>query len=131
MPDAVRTVRAFYSALAEGDVPGVVALLHHRLEWTEAEGFPYYSGTWRHPDEIVEKLLVPLRRDWHDFAATVHDVISDGDRVVTFGVYSGVNKATRKTLRAAFVHVWRVMDGKISRFDMWTDTLLIHRATES
>jgi ketosteroid isomerase-like protein len=47
MTKATELVRAFYAAVARADVPGVVALLHPNLYWTEAEGFPYYSGTWR------------------------------------------------------------------------------------
>lgn len=128
MTNPVDLVRAFYAAIAQGDVPGVVALLHPDLAWTEAEGFPYYSGTWRQPSDVVEKLLVPLMRDWDDFSAIADDFIVEGDRVVSIGAYAGVSKATGKTMRAAFAHVWRVADGKLQRFDMYTDTLLVDRA---
>ena len=47
MTKPVDLVRAFYAAVSQGDVPGIVGLLHPDLIWTEAEGFPYYSGTWR------------------------------------------------------------------------------------
>jgi ketosteroid isomerase-like protein len=33
-------------------------------------------------------------------------------------------------MRAPFAHVWRVADGKLARFDMYTDTLLVQRAME-
>jgi ketosteroid isomerase-like protein len=125
------TVRAFYAAIAAADVPGVVGLLHRDLEWTEAEGFPYYSGTWRQPQDVVEKLLVPLMRDWDDFAATPLEFVADGDRVITLGVYSGTSKATGKAMRAPFAHAWRVVDDKLKRFDMYTDTLLVQRALGS
>ena len=128
MTNPVDLVRAFYAAVARGDVPGVVALLHPDLAWTEAEGFPYYSGTWRQPSDVVEKLLVPLMRDWDDFSAIADDFIVEGDRVVSIGAYAGVSKATGKAMRAAFAHVWRVADGKLQRFDMYTDTLLVDRA---
>ncbi len=128
MTNPVDLVRAFYAAVARGDVPGVLALLHPDLAWTEAEGFPYYSGTWRQPSDVVEKLLVPLMRDWDDFSAIADDFIVEGDRVVSIGAYAGVSKATGKAMRAAFAHVWRVADGKLQRFDMYTDTLLVDRA---
>ena len=128
MTEAITAVRAFYDAVARGDVPGVVAALHPDLEWTEAEGFPYYSGTWRHPQDVVEKLLVPLMRDWDNFAAIPHDFIVQGERVVTLGTYSGTYKATGRPMRAPFAHVWRVAEGKLQRFDMYTDTLLVERA---
>ena len=130
MTKPVDLVRAFYTAVANGDVPGVVALLHPELEWTEAEGFPYYSGTWRNPQEVVDKLLVPLMRDWDNFSAVADDYIVEGYCVVSLGAYTGVNKATGKALRAPFAHVWQVADGKLARFDMYTDTLLVRRAME-
>jgi ketosteroid isomerase-like protein len=131
MKSAVEIVRAFYAAVAKGDVPGVLGLLHPDLHWTEAEGFPYYSGTWRRPQDVVEKLLVPLMRDWDNFSAVADDFIVQGDRVVSLGAYAGVGKASGKAMRAAFAHVWQVADGKLARFDMYTDTLLVRRALEA
>ena len=121
-------VKAFYAALAGGDVPGLLALLHPQLAWTEAEGFPYYSGTWRSPQDVLDKLVVPLMRDWDAFAATPDEFVGDGHVVVSFGAYSGISKATGKAMRAPFAHRWEVSDGMITRFDMYTDTLLVDRA---
>lgn len=59
MTDAISVVQEFYSALRVGDVTRAVAFLSPDLEWTEAEGFPYYSGTWRSPQAVVDKLFVP------------------------------------------------------------------------
>jgi hypothetical protein len=39
------------------------------VEWTEAERFPYYGGTWHGPQPVVENLLAPLSNDWDDFSA--------------------------------------------------------------
>lgn len=128
MSNPVDLVRSFYAALAQGDVPGLLGLLHPQLEWTEAEGFPYYSGTWHAPQEVLDKLIVPLMRDWDDFSAVADDFIVERDRVVSLGAYGGVSKATGKTMRAPFAHVWRIADGKLKRFDMYTDTLLVDRA---
>ena len=128
MNTTVELVRAFYAAVGAGDVPGVLNLLHPELEWTEAEGFPYHSGTWTRPHDVVEKLLAPLMRDWTDFSAATDDFIVEGDRVVSLGAYAGVSRVTGKAMRAPFAHVWRVADGKLKRFDMYTDTLLFDRA---
>ena len=130
MTKPVDLVRAFYAAVSQGDVPGIVGLLHPDLIWTEAEGFPYYSGTWRSPQEVVDKLLVPLTRDWDEFSAVAEDFIVEDDRVVSLGAYAGVARATGKRMRAPFAHVWRVADGRLARFDMYTDTFLVRRAME-
>lgn len=118
----LKTVMDFYQAIANGNVSGVLTLLHPKLSWTEAE------GTWRTPQEVVDKLLVPLARDWDNFAAKPHDFIESGYRVVTFGTYSGIAKATGKSMHAPFAHLWLIHDGKIASFDMYTDTLLVARA---
>lgn len=128
MTAPVDLVRSFYANLGRGDVPGVLGLLHPALEWTEAEGFPYYSGTWRAPEDVLNKLIVPLMRDWDGFAAVADDFVCEGDRVVSLGAYSGTSKATGKAMRAPFAHVWRIADGKLKSFAMYTDTLLVDRA---
>ena len=130
MSKAAEIVRAFYAAVSRADVPSVVDSLHHDLRWTEAEGFPYYSGTWRHPQDVGDKLLVPLMRDWDSFSAVAEEFIVEGERVVCLGTYSGVYKATGKAMRAPFAHVWQIANGKLARFDMYTDTLLVRRAME-
>jgi ketosteroid isomerase-like protein len=130
MAKPAELVRAFYAAVSRGDVPGVVGLLHPDLHWTEAEGFPYYSGTWRSPQEVVEKLLAPLMRDWDKFSVVADDFVAEGNRVVSLGAYAGINKATGKAMRAPFAHIWRIADGKLGQFDMYTDTLLVRRAME-
>jgi uncharacterized protein len=122
------TVREFYEALGRGDVPGVLALLADDLEWTEAERFPYYSGTWRSPEEVLNKLFVPLMRDWEGFSAKAHDFIAQGNRVVSLGVYAGTSKATGKSMTAPFAHVWTVRGGRIAKFDMYTDTAKVLEA---
>lgn len=130
MTAPVELVRAFYAKLAEGDVPGLLGLLHPQLEWTEAEGFPYYSGTWRSPEEVLQKLLIPLMRDWDGFSALAHDYIAEEDRVVSLGAYDGTSKATGKRMHAAFAHVWRIADGRLKSFDMYADTHLVRAALD-
>lgn len=121
-------VRGFYAALKRGDVPGVLGLLSDEVEWTEAERFPYFSGTWHSPTEVLEKLFAPLARDWDGFSAEAHEFISEGDRVIALGVYSGTFKATGREMTASFAHSWTVRDGRIVRFDMYADTAKVLEA---
>ena len=95
MTTPVDLVRAFYQAIADGDGPGVMPS-EPELEWTEAEGFPYYSGTWRSRRKWSRSCSCRSRRDWDEFSAEADDFIVDGDRVISFGAYAGVNKATGK-----------------------------------
>jgi uncharacterized protein len=123
-------VRSFYDALGRGDVAAVVSLLDAEVEWTEAERFPYYSGTWRGPQAIVDNLLVPLATDWAGFSANVDELIAEGNRVVALGTYSGKFKKSGRSFSAPFAHVWSVRSGKLARFDMHTDTAKVLEAID-
>lgn len=126
--DRLGVVREFYERLGRGDVPGVLALLDPEVRWTEAEGFPYYSGTWIGPQAVLDKLLKRIAADWTGFAATPKDHLSDGSRIVSFGTYRGVYKQTGRAMRADFAHVWTVADGKITSFLMYADTAKVREA---
>ena len=88
-------VRRFYDALGGGDVSAVLSLLDAQVEWTEAERFLYYSGTWRSPQAVLDNVLKPLAADWAGFSAKAHEFIAEGDRVVALGTYSGTFKKNR------------------------------------
>ena len=128
MTTPVETVRRFYDALGCGDVPAVLAVLDANIEWTEAERFPYYSGTWHGPQAVLNNLLIPLARDWEGFSAKVHELIAAGDRVVSLGTYAGTSKRTGRSFSAAFAHVWTVRGEKLVRFNMYTDTAKVLEA---
>jgi uncharacterized protein len=128
MTAQVDTVRRFYEALGRGDVPGVLALLDPQVEWTEAERFPYYGGTWHGPQAVLDNLLAKLAGDWDGFSAHADEFIAEGDRVVSLGTYSGRFKQTGRSFSAAFAHVWTVRGGKLARFDMHTDTAKVLEA---
>src|SRR6516164_8603687 len=77
MTTPVTTVRRFYDALGRGDVPAILSLLDAQVEWTEAERFPYYSGTWRSPQAVLDNVLKPLAADWAGFSAKAHELIAE------------------------------------------------------
>lgn len=126
--NALNIVQDFYAALGRGDVAAVLGLLDPQVEWTEAERFPYYSGTWHGPQAVLDNLLKRLAQDWHDFSATANDFVVEGNRVVSFGVYAGMYKRTGRSIAAPFAHLWTVRDGKITSFLMYTDTAKILEA---
>ena len=128
MTDTHDAVRRFYAALARGDVPGVLALLDPAVEWTEAERFPYFAGTWHGPDEIVRGLLEPLGRDWTSFKVEADAFVAEGDEAVAFGNYVGTHRRTGRSLTAPFAHRWTVRDGRIVRFVQYTDTAKVLEA---
>ena len=131
MTTPVTIVRRFYEALGRGDVPAVLSLLDARVEWTEAERFPYYGGTWHGPQAVLDNLLKRLAADWDGFSAKACEFITEGDRVVSLGTYSGTCKQTGRSFSAAFAHVWTVRGDKLASFNMHTDTAKVLEAVQS
>jgi ketosteroid isomerase-like protein len=131
MTTPVTIVRRFYDALGRGDVPEVLSLLDAQIEWTEAERFPYFGGTWHGPQAVLDNLLKPLAGDWDGFSARAHEFIAQGDRVVSLGNYSGTFKKTGRSLSATFAHVWTVRGDKLARFNMHTDTAKVLEAMQT
>lgn len=125
---ALAVVRSFYEHLQKDDIPAVLRLLDAQVKWTEAEGFPYYSGTWTGPNAVFDNLLKRLAVDWDDFTATPLDYITEGARVVSIGEYSGRFKRTGRPMRASFAHVWSVENEKIISFLMFADTAKVREA---
>ena len=123
------SVRSVYDAFAKGDIPSVLGFLSPDIEWTEAEGFPY-GGTYTGPDAVLAGVFTRLGTEWEGFAAAPEEFVDGGDTVVVLGQYGGKYKATGKSLRADFAHVWKVREGKAVSFKQYVDTLLVQRALQ-
>lgn len=130
MHSPTQIVREFYDHLAHGDFAAILALMAEDIEWTEAQRFPYYGGTWRGPQAVLNNLLIPLSRDWTDYSARAHEFIADGNRVVALGTYSGTFKETGKSMTADFANIWTVRANKLQSFHMHTDTAKVLEATK-
>lgn len=114
-----------YDAFAKGDVPGVLGAMDANIEWTEAEGF-IYGGTFTGPNAVLENVFMKFATEWEGFAAVPNQVIDGGDgSVVALGTYSGKYLATGKSMKVPFAHAWTLRDGKVVKFQQYTDTLVM------
>ena len=126
----LEAIQGAYAAFAKGDVPGVLGVMDAEIAWTEAEGFPY-GGTYNGPNAVLEGVFMRLGTEWDNFAAVPAEFIDGGETIVSLGTYSGTYKATGKSFKADFAHVWTFRNGKVVRFVQYTDTLLVNRALEA
>ena len=120
------TARAIYAAFAAGDIPTVLGGMAPDIHWTQAAGGPY-GGVYNSPPEVLENVFMKLGTEWDGFTVVAHDFVSEGDKVVALGDYSGTFKATGKGFTAPFAHVWQFRDGKVASFQQHIDTF-VHRA---
>jgi ketosteroid isomerase-like protein len=113
-----------YAAFGRGDVPTVLGAMDPGIHWHEAEGNPYMpSGeAFVGPDSVLGDLFAKLPEDWDGFTVTPVSYHDAGGVVVVEGRYTGRFKATGTPLDAQFCHVWSLSDGKITKFQQYTDT---------
>ena len=123
MSNNLDLVRSLYEAFAVGDIPSVLGALSPDIRWTEAEGGPY-GGVSIGPDAVLANVFMKLGGDWDGYAAVPGEFVSDGATVVVLGEYSGTYKATGKSFRAPFAHVWKFNNGKAVTFQQYTDTAI-------
>ncbi len=127
--ETVAVVRGLYDGFAAGDVGAVLGAMSPDIVWNEAENFPYADGNpYVGPQAIAEGVFARCIGEWNGFTVEVDEILDAGDTVVALGRYTGTCKATGKAMSAQLAHVWRVADGKVARFQQYTDTL---QATEA
>lgn len=119
---SVEFVKEIYGAFARGDVPGVLGAFDDGIEWYEAEGMPY-GGLHRGPEAVAQNVFGPIVEDLEGFAVTPEEFMASGDSVAVVTRYTGVGKATGKTLDQTAVHVWDIRGGKATRFRQFMDTV--------
>jgi ketosteroid isomerase-like protein len=124
----VALIRGIYDGFAAGDVGAVLGGMSPTIVWNEAENFPYADGNpYVGPQAVAEGVFHRCATEWDGFAVAVDEVLDAGDTVVALGHYLGAYKATGRPMRTQFVHVWRVADGKATRFQQYADTLQVAR----
>ena len=119
----VHIVRSMYEAFARGDVPAVLNALDPQVEWREADNFLYADrNPYIGPQAILEGVFMRLGAEWDGFSAIPDALLDAGVHVVALGIYSGTHKTTGKQVRAQFAHIWTLAQGKVRKFQQYTDT---------
>ena len=125
MPTNKQIIQGAYEAFAKGDVPSVLAVMDDKIEWTEAEGFPLYDGTFVGPQAVVDGVFMRLGEIGDDFTVTPTRFVAEGDTVVAVGTYSWKHRSTGVPAKVQMAHVWTFRDGKIISFEQLVDTLKV------
>src|SRR5688572_30360551 len=122
--DAIKT---HYAGSDRKDLATMMAPVTDHSAWTEMAGFPY-AGTYVGKDAIVTGVFKRIGEEWDGYTFKLERLVDGGSTIVGIGTYSGTYKKTGKAMTARVVHVWDVNDGKVVRFEQFTDTKLIGEA---
>ncbi|MCM3870020.1 MAG: nuclear transport factor 2 family protein [Pyrinomonadaceae bacterium] len=119
----VNIVRGVYQAFATGDIPSVIAALDPQVEWREAENFIYADkNPYLGPQAVLEGVFMRIGGEWDGFAVSPQEVLDAGEIVIGHGHYSGIYKKNGGAVRAQFAHFFTLHDGKVTKFQQYTDT---------
>jgi ketosteroid isomerase-like protein len=120
----VDIMRAFYDAIGRGDIEGLLSTFDPQIEWQEAEGSPFQPDgiAWIGGTAIIENGFAQIGSDWDGFIVSPMAFHDAGDVVVVEVRYTGTHKATGLGLNAQACHVCNLRDGKVTRFQEYTDT---------
>lgn len=123
MSSSLSQVQAIYDAFSRGDVPAVLGAFDPGIEWWEAEGFLYAAGNpYVGPGGVAQGVFQRIVGDVAEFSVSPERYIDGGDTVVAEGRYRGTMKSTGMPVDAQFAHVWQLREGKVVRFQQYTDT---------
>lgn len=120
---AASIVVAFYAAVAAGDLPAALNRLGEAVIWHEAPGMPYEGPEpYRGAQQVAENVLARITADIDDLALTNREVLELGSTVAVLGTYTGTAHNSGRPLSLPYLHVWTVIDDRITEFRQYTDT---------
>ena len=121
-------IKAHYDGSDRGDLAAMMAPITRDTRWTEMAGFPY-AGTYVGADAIIAGVFKRIAEEWTGYKFVLERLIDGGTTIIGIGTYSGHYKSTGKAMTARVVHVWDMDDGRVVRFEQFTDTRLVADAT--
>jgi uncharacterized protein len=126
----LEVIKGVYHAFATGDFPAFLNAMDPKIEWNEAENFPYADGNpYIGPDAVVQGVMGRIGADWEYWTITdqVYHVTPEAMVIVT-ARYNAKHKIAGKVIRAQVTHMWTLKDSKITRFQQYADTLQVTQA---
>ncbi len=124
MRTAYEIVKAHYDANDRRDFEGMMADIGPQTTWTEMAGFPC-AGTYTGRDEIIANVFAALGAMFDNYTFKLDRLLDAGADIIGIGDYAGTSTKTGRSFGARVVHVWTVADGKVQKFEHFTDTLLV------
>ena len=123
-----RLVQQAYRDFQNGDIRGVLGALSEEVEWvtTQLSGVPV-GGTY-HGVEEAGRFFSGLGDAQEPRHFEPREFVAQGEKVVALGHYAWHVEATGRDWESDFAHVFIVREGKIARFQEYTDTAAIAEA---
>jgi uncharacterized protein len=121
--DNLEVAHRLYKAFQSHDAAGMLAVLAPEFRGVVSDGMPnHFGGTYHGPEEMLRRCWAPVFAAI-DVCPSPEEFLSvSPDRIVVVGRYLGTARSTGRALSAAFVHILRFADGKVTEIVQITDT---------
>jgi ketosteroid isomerase-like protein len=113
-------IRKAWAAVSRGDIPGALELLHTDIE-TAPFGAALHGMVYRGHDGFVYWWENETMANWERFEVHPQEFQRVGDRILVFGRWYARGRASGVDLDIPATWVIEVRDGKIARFQTYTD----------
>jgi hypothetical protein len=123
-PDNMVIIQKLYDDFAKGDIPAVGEVMDAKIEWNEAENFPFADGNpYIGFEAILKGVFGRIGTDWEYWNLTNlnYNEMSDNKVLVT-GRYQAKYKKNGGIINLQMAHLWNLKDGKITNFQQFADT---------
>ena len=116
-----RAVEALFEAFGRGDIPYILDQLVDDVHWVAHldPSVPWsgdYSGKTNVP-QFFQALGGSVEVTGHP----VNQIVAQDDTVVALGDVNFSVRSTGETGNSSWVYVWKLRDGKITRYDQFND----------
>ena len=115
-------VQQTYAAFGRGDIPALLSLLTDDVEWSlPGPSVIPWAGT-RHGHEGVAEFfsLIGETLEFEQFVP--REFVTQGDTVVVLGYERSLVKPTGRTFEQEWAHVFKLMNGNITKGRFFEDT---------
>jgi ketosteroid isomerase-like protein len=125
-------IRGIYDAMAKGDPGPLMGAMDPKIEWHQAEHQTFWpGGPFIGPEAVGPGVFGSIGMTFGPTFRIEPDRIHGfGDTVVMQGRYKGHVWATGNDLDLPTMHVWDIKDGKVVKFQQYTDTFGYAEATD-
>ena len=117
-------IKTLYQHFANRDFEKIRNIFSPDIIWQQMEGFPG-GGKYTGADAIFENVFKGFKDNWTDWKTEIDEYKETDDTVFVSGRYTGTYNATQKNVSAEFMHVYKIIDQKVTMFTQYTDTRLI------
>ena len=125
-----KLVQAGYAAFASGNIPALLDLLDDSIVWQGVVGSGQHVATSgvRQGKQAVADFFSAIAEHQTFHAFEPRQFIAQGDTVVVLGHYDVTHNTTSGRVDSDWVMVFKVANGKITRFQEFSDSAAVNAA---